>query len=191
MKKFLCLILCLIMVFSTAACSTNQESTIVMAQSSATVETEGNTDSVFYDMQPIEGHFGDGEGLPTSSDYTTVLDDGTVVDYDFTKMSSTITYAQIYDMMWNPDFYVGKVLKVQGVYYSKYFDDISSEQHYVVINDALGCCPQGLEFIVTEEENPSFPQADSLVEIYGTFEKTVINGLTFYRIVTTSNPVVL
>ncbi len=55
MKKFLCLILCLVlclvMVFSSTACSSSeQEGSVLMAQSSATVNTEENTDSVFYDM---------------------------------------------------------------------------------------------------------------------------------------------
>ncbi len=121
---------------------------------------------------------------PTREDYLQADEppsaDG--IDFDFTTMSDTIVTAQVLDMMWNPDAYVGKVFKMYGEYYSKYFEQIETQQHYIIINDATGCCPQGIEIVA--EGAATYPAQNEIIEIVGTFERAEIGGLEFYRVVT-------
>ena len=38
------------------------------------------------------------------------------VDIDISQMSGTVVYSTVYDMMWNPQNYVGKTLRVTGIF---------------------------------------------------------------------------
>ena len=66
------------------------------------------------------------------------------IDIDLTKLSSTMVYSEVYNMMNSPEDYVGKMVRMNGnlaVY--KY-----PERNYYtcIIKDATACCQQGMEF---------------------------------------------
>ena len=42
------------------------------------------------------------------------MDEARPVDLDLTKISGTVVYSQVYDMMMNPDVYMGKKVKMKG-----------------------------------------------------------------------------
>lgn len=95
------------------------------------------------------------------------------VDYDLTKMSSDLVYASIYQLMMEPEDFEGKVFRIQGNYYSSYFDNTDKYYHYCIIKDALACCTQGLEFIWEDGTHiypDEYPGEGDIVEITGTFE---------------------
>ena len=52
------------------------------------------------------------------------------VDYNLTSMSKDMVYATIYQVMYEPDKYVGKVFRVQGPYYPVYVDETGKYYHY-------------------------------------------------------------
>lgn len=67
------------------------------------------------------------------------------IDIDLTRLSSTMVYSEVYNMMNSPENYVGKMVRMNGklaVY--KY-----PERNYYtcIIKDATACCQQGMEFL--------------------------------------------
>ena len=69
------------------------------------------------------------------------------VDLDLSKLSGTVVYSQIYNMMYEPESYLGKVIRMAG-YYSAYEDTVRGVvYHACVIPDATACCAQGIEFV--------------------------------------------
>ncbi|MBR4785198.1 MULTISPECIES: hypothetical protein [Fibrobacter] len=100
------------------------------------------------------------------------------VDIDLTRMSGTMVYAQVYQMVMHPGKYVGKRIKMKGVF-SSYYDDATKTRFFgCVIADALACCSQGLAF---ELEKPhkypdEFPDEGTEITITGDFDYVVEEG---------------
>ena len=70
-----------------------------------------------------------------------------VVDLDLSRLSGTVVYSQVYNIMAEPESYLGKVIKMAG-YYSAYVDtERGVVYHACVIPDATACCAQGIEFV--------------------------------------------
>ena len=94
------------------------------------------------------------------------------VDVDLTRMSSTIVYSEVYNMLAYPERYVGKTVRVSGEYYASYYEETGAYYHYVIIADAAACCEQGMEFIWDEGAHSypeDYPADFTQVEIVGTF----------------------
>ena len=97
----------------------------------------------------------------------------TSVDYDLTTMNSDMVYASVYQLMVDPETYVGKTFKMQGTYYSTFYEPTNKYYHYVIIEDAAACCAQGLEFVWGDGSHvypDEYPANESRVEVSGTFE---------------------
>ena len=52
-----------------------------------------------------------------------------------------------YQLMVEPDKYIGKTLCIDGLYYTGQNEKTGTYYHYSIIKDALACCSQGLEFV--------------------------------------------
>ena len=72
---------------------------------------------------------------------------GSDVDYDLTNMNKDMVYAAFYQLMVEPDKYIGKTLCIDGLYYTGQNEKTGTYYHYSIIKDALACCSQGLEFV--------------------------------------------
>ena len=97
----------------------------------------------------------------------------TSVDYDLTEMNSDMVYATVYQLMMDPEKYIGKTFKIDGLYYSGQNEETGTVYHYCVIQDALACCAQGLEFVVEDGSDPDtveYPEEKTEIEVKGTFE---------------------
>ncbi len=94
------------------------------------------------------------------------------VDVDLTKLSSTMVYSEVYNMMYAPNNYVGKTIKMSGMFVIYTNQDGTQYYPAVIIADATACCSQGLEFVL--EENPSYPdgypEMGTDITVVGTFE---------------------
>ncbi len=104
------------------------------------------------------------------------------VDIDLTSMSSTMVYSQVYDMMLNPSDYAGDTIKLVGTFYSEYYDVTDTTYNFVIINDATGCCPQGIEFISTSGDE--YPEQGAAIEMIGVFDIYDEGNNQYYRITT-------
>lgn len=94
------------------------------------------------------------------------------VDIDLTRMSGTMVYAQVYQMVTHPGKYVGKRIKMKGVF-SSYYDDVVKKRFFgCVIADALACCSQGLAFELAKSRKypEEFPAEGAAIIIVGDFE---------------------
>ena len=95
------------------------------------------------------------------------------VDIDITSMSSDMIYSTVYQLMMDPQSYVGKQIKIKGNYYSQWFEDTQQYYHFVIIQDATACCQQGLEFVWEDGSHvypDEYPAENTEVEVIGTFE---------------------
>jgi len=106
------------------------------------------------------------------------------VDVDLTILSSTMVYAEVFNIMSKPDSYLGKTIKLNGLFYSSYYDENDTTYYYVVITDATSCCPQGLEFIWNGERKypEDYPDERSKIEVTGVFGSYNEFGETYYHL---------
>lgn len=74
-------------------------------------------------------------------------------DVDLTVLSGTMVYAEVYNMMTNPQEYEGKIIKANGVF--GMLEGKLRNYYACVIKDATACCSQGLEFVL--KGNPKYP----------------------------------
>ena len=94
------------------------------------------------------------------------------VDIDLTRMSSTMVYSLVFQMVTEPTKFVGKRIKMKGAF-SSYYDEESQRRFFgCVIKDALACCSQGLAFeTATPRKYPKeYPSEGTSITIVGTFE---------------------
>ena len=54
-------------------------------------------------------------------------------------------------MFSTPEEYIGKTIKMRGLYNPVYDEAMGVEYHLCLISDATACCAQGLEFALLEE----------------------------------------
>ncbi len=95
------------------------------------------------------------------------------VDIDLTQMSSDMVFATVSQMMCNPDQYIGMTVKVKGIYSPFYYEETHKYYQYVVIEDALACCSQGMEFVWgdgTHAYPDDYPPEYTNIEIIGSFD---------------------
>ncbi|MBR6903064.1 MAG: hypothetical protein IKN39_04160 [Clostridia bacterium] len=100
-------------------------------------------------------------------------------DVDLTTMSSTMVYAEVSNMMLNPDDYVGKIVKMKGNF-SVYLGEMRN-YYACVIADATACCSQGIEFVLLDDIKypDEYPEPGTEITVVGRFE-TYIEGTDTY-----------
>lgn len=105
-------------------------------------------------------------------------------DVDLTILDSTMTYAQVYDMVYEADKYEGKSVRARGAF--AYYQDQETMMEYfaVLISDATACCSQGIEFVL--EGDPVYPEdypaEGTEITITGSFHAYVENGTTYVQL---------
>lgn len=170
--KYVALFLCIIVL---AGCGDNQGRTsnqnnvsdtineqIATADSQNVTETEENVVETEQDA-PIE----------PSTDMQTVEEGDIGIDYDLTQMNSDMVYATIYQLMMEPDSYVGSTIRIRGNYYAMWYEPTQKYYHYVLVQDAMACCAQGIEFVWEDGSHAypeEYPADDAIVEVTGIFE---------------------
>ena len=91
------------------------------------------------------------------------------IDVDLTALSSTMVFAEVYNMLAYPEDYLGKTIRAAGEF--AVYDDPDGRLYAVVVQDALACCAQGLEFVPAGEPAwpEEFPEPGQTVTVEGTF----------------------
>ena len=103
------------------------------------------------------------------------------VDLDLTKMSATMIYSTIFDMLIMPEDYVEKIIKVTG-WFETYMDTKSGELYYaVLVPDATACCQQGLEFVWKGNHAypDDFPKPGQNITVTGIYKMIENDGVTY------------
>jgi len=106
------------------------------------------------------------------------------VDVDLTTLSSTMIYAEVYNMMAAPEQYIGKTVKMRGQYTSSYYEETQQYYHFVVIADAAACCQQGMEFVWNGDHAypGDYPADGTVIEVAGVFGSYEELGETYYHL---------
>ena len=94
------------------------------------------------------------------------------IDVDLTVMSSTMVYSEVYNMMYYPENYLGKKVKMSGMYTMFKDEETGKCYHGCIIMDATACCAQGIEFELTDDYvyPDDYPKEGETICITGTFE---------------------
>lgn len=109
------------------------------------------------------------------------------IDVDLTKLSSTVVYSEVYNMMTAPESYIGKTVKMSGKFSIYEATDDKGQllpggRYFAcVIADATACCSQGLEFVLEgEHEYPEdYPPLGSEITVVGEFNTYLENGYRY------------
>ncbi len=118
-----------------------------------------------------------------SADKENTAEGGDAVDIDLTKLSSTMVYSEVYNILYEAEQYIGKTIRMQGQFAS-YFDEKESKYYTaVIISDAMACCQQGLEFVwLGHDPLDGFPKEGTLLTVTGEFEIYEEDGHKYCRI---------
>ena len=103
------------------------------------------------------------------------------VDLDLTKMSATMIYSTIFDMLIMPEDYVERIIKVKG-WFETYTNPQTGEMYYaVVVPDATACCQQGLEFVWKGNHTypDDFPKPGQNITVTGIYKMIENDGVTY------------
>lgn len=97
------------------------------------------------------------------------------VDIDLTRMSSTMVYSTVLNMINKPADFVGKTMRMRGEYtiYHISIDDPTQIIHACIVRDAAGCCSQGLEFVLS---NGNYPTGADEITVIGKIAMQKIFG---------------
>lgn len=163
MKKYIAITMLFFIVVTVSGCSGNKSKNV----------TENSVDKVLKEQTEDK----DSENVAEDSRENQITSDDTnnrqEVDIDLTVMDSDMVYATIYQILSNPESYVGQTIKAKGIYTSSYYEETNMYYHFVVIEDAAACCSQGLEFVWEEGTHvypDEYPQEQAEIIVTGTFE---------------------
>lgn len=123
---------------------------------------------------------------PATSETQAAKQTGSYVD--LTALSSTMVYAEVFNMTTFPEDYVGKTVKMRGQFSTgKLYAQDGSDGSMVfacIIQDATSCCAQGIPFDLAGSFSypEDYPELGDQITVIGTFEKCTQDGLEFYRL---------
>ena len=102
------------------------------------------------------------------------------VDIDLTRLSSTMVYAVVNDMLMEPDPYMGKTVRMNGAM-AVYKDEDTGKIYYAcLISDATACCAQGIEFTTTDEYSPDdYPAEGENLAVVGKYDFYEADGYEY------------
>ena len=100
------------------------------------------------------------------------------VDVDLTKLSSTVVYSEVYNMVTNPEDYIGKTVKMDGT--MNRYTTTSRELYACLVLDATACCAQGIAFEwAGEHASSEYPPQGAMITVVGTFATFEEDGITY------------
>ena len=108
--------------------------------------------------------------------------DGSSVDIDFTQLSAPMQYAEAGSILESPEQFVGKTMRVRGVFQT-YRDPVTSNDYYFVgVRDVSICCVQYMEFKGSVVRD--YPEPEREIEVTGTWGSYQEgNSLYYYLLV--------
>lgn len=179
MKRLLCLLLAALTVFGLGACGKKSAD----PRAETTFPTTASEEAKPLQTLPLET----GETEQTETAPTTDTAESTFVD--LTALSSTMVYAEVFAMMSSPEDYVGKTVKMQGIFskgqlYAAGSLNDGGTVFACVIQDATACCAQGIPFELAGDHTypQDYPELGDTITVVGTFEIHQQEGMQFCRL---------
>lgn len=190
MVKRITTILCLALILAMAGCGNNSTANKPVSNQPAGVKdvleqgmAEADNNTADDTSQPAENNTQNRQNTqnqetqapePSSEPDTDPIpaDSADGVDVDLTVLSSTMVYSEVYNMMVSPENYIGKTVKMKGLF--AYYHDEATDNYYFacIIQDATACCSQGIEFVPTENYTypDDYPEVNEEICVVGVFD---------------------
>ena len=172
MKRLLCLLLAALTVLSLGACGEKSGAPTTEEPTSSTTASE--------EPKPLET-------LPLETAPSKDTAESTFVD--LTALSSTMVYAEVFAMMSSPEDYVGKTVKMQGIFskgqlYAAGSLNDGGTVFACIVQDATACCAQGIPFELAGDRTypQDYPELGDTITVVGTFEIHEQEGMEFCRL---------
>ena len=124
-------------------------------------------------------------GVSETAVQETAAPEPLTVDLDLSVLSGTVVYAQVYNIMCDPQAYIGKVIKIAGYYDAFESTERDIVYHACVIPDATACCQQGIEFVWAGEHTypDDYPELYSDIVVTGRLEEYDEDGVPYLHLV--------
>lgn len=174
MKRLLCLLLAALTVLGLGACGEKS--------GAPTGETTFPT-TASEESKPLE------TGATEQTETAPTADTAESTFVDLTALSSTMVYAEVFAMMSSPEDYVGKTVKMQGIFskgqlYAAGSLNDGGTVFACVIQDATACCAQGIPFELAGDRTypQDYPELGDTITVVGTFEIHEQEGMEFCRL---------
>ncbi|MBO4914284.1 MAG: hypothetical protein J5449_03675 [Oscillospiraceae bacterium] len=156
----------------------------------ATKGTTGNQSSVAQIMESAAQDTAEAPPLPASAATFPAEDNAPEqsreaakstegVDVDLTQMNATMVFAEVSNIMYMPDDYLGKIIRMEGTAVSSTDPETGVTYYAVIIQDATACCASGLEYVLAKGE---YPPDETEVTVTGEFELYEDNGVLYCRL---------
>ena len=188
MKKILICIICLTLAFGVTACGkasdkdSNGDTKIISDAKNKQENSKSNTKK---DVSKKEVAGDAGKGKSSKSKSKT---DSNKIDVDLNNLNANVVYAQVFQMMTEPNKFIGKRIRMSGqfnVYAAQEGNPSGVTEYYaIIIADAQACCQQGIEFVWPGHTYPEgFPEVKSNASVTGIFEVYEENGKKYCRLI--------
>lgn len=197
MKKVICALMALLMIAYLAACGNSADSGQSLPTTEAPPESVSPVSSANEESeemsQATEASSEDTNSAPSANgDTQTPVPDEKAGSYvgsnasdeplDLTALSSTMVYAEVYNMMVTPENYIGRTVTMAGQF--AVFAETETGPYYYacVIADATACCQQGIEFVLLDKSltfPDDYPESGSEIIVTGEFQ-TYMDGEYMY-----------
>lgn len=180
MKRMICAVCSAVLVLCLCACSgntanrtgKNNTKTVTDVLNGNTVSSQNNSSA---DNSSKVNASGNNSSINNSSVKPTgYVPDGNLsnlkCDVDLTVMNSTMVYAEVNNMLTNPDKYRGKIIKMKGSF--SVYETAARNYYACIIADATACCSQGIEFVVANKRKypNEYPALGTQITVVGKFE---------------------
>lgn len=99
------------------------------------------------------------------------------LDCDLTMMGADMVYANVFQMMTEPERFVGKRIRIAGILNVVSVD--GNNYYCCIIKDAQGCCQNGIEFVWGDGSHrypDEYPGENTQICVTGVFETYQENG---------------
>lgn len=180
MKRLLCLLLAALTVLGLGACG---EKSGAPTTEEPTFQTTVSEEPKPLQTLPLE------TGATEQTEMAQTADAAESTFVDLTALSSTMVYAEVFAMMSSPEDYVGKTVKMQGIFskgqlYAAGSLNDGGTVFACVIQDATACCAQGIPFELAGDRTypQDYPELGDTITVVGTFEIHEQEGMEFCRL---------
>lgn len=198
MKKILACIICLTLAFGVTACGkasdkdSNGDTKIISDAKNKQENSKSNTKKEV-SKKEVAGDAGKGKSSKSKSKTNSNKSktNSNKIDVDLNNLNANVVYAQVFQMMTEPDKFIGKRIRMSGqfnVYAAQEGNPSGVTEYYaIIIADAQACCQQGIEFVWPGHTYPEgFPEVKSNASVTGIFEVYEENGKKYCRLVADS-----
>jgi len=103
---------------------------------------------------------------------------------DISKLNRMLAYAQAVNILQTPEEYLGKRMRVGGLYDAVFYDPTEAYYHFILIGDEALCCQVELEFLWSGDHTypDDYPKQKAAIEVEGLFATYEELGKTYYHL---------